>query len=334
MILLLALGCRPPAEPTTPSTTPTGTPTPGDDDDDSSTTPTADTGTPTPTGETGTPADPCDLISPQPLSGTEHGWISGSEELVFDALGNMYNLADAEQALMRTPYGGPPVPVVPYPGFDLAGIRFLLDGDLAIADEFAGAVMRQSLSGSRTVLQGGLVSPNSLAVGPDGRLYIATYGAILRMDPSGSGPPESLYVRANTDFDGLTFSPTYDRLYFNHDDGGIVGRLVLDPVTFELLAIENHADLGGGWGAELDGMATDACGNVYVARTDGTIERIRPDGSHGVYYSLPGNAWTTALSFGSGVGGWERDHLYVMDRGGSLFDLEVGVDGRPEPHLP
>jgi hypothetical protein len=41
------------------------------------------------------------------------------------------------------------------------------------------------------------------------------------------------------------------------------------------------------------------------------------------------------MHFGYGVGGFERDVLYVMnyDRGG-LFALETTVAGKPEPYMP
>lgn len=88
-------------------------------------------------------------------------------------------------------------------------------------------------------------------------------------------------------------------------------------------------------GSQLDGAATDACGNVYVLRTDGRISRIRANGEiEPNYLRLPESPYTSSLHFGSGIGGWEKDHLYVMERTGILYDIPVGIPGAWEPHLP
>jgi hypothetical protein len=41
-----------------------------------------------------------------------------------------------------------------------------------------------------------------------------------------------------------------------------------------------------------------------------------------------------ALNFGSGVGDWQADKLYVMDFLGKMYEVDVGVPGKWEPHLP
>jgi hypothetical protein len=83
-------------------------------------------------------------------------------------------------------------------------------------------------------------------------------------------------------------------------------------------------------------MTGDRCGNVYIVETDGQIRRMRPDGTVEPYLKLtsPDGVYCTAVSFGSGIGGWERDHLYIMNRSGGMFVLDAGIEGRPEPHLP
>jgi sugar lactone lactonase YvrE len=302
-----------PTQPTVPE------PTPGDP----TTTTTPTTTTPT----TPVEPDPCLDLPVEPLSRERVEGTSPSEEFAFDANGNMLNVPDGEEAVFRTPFGGPSEIVGPFDAIEVAGVRVLLDDGLAVANEWNGTVERVDLqTGARTTLASGLPSPNSLAVSPDGMLYVASLGEVARVDL------DTLEVVRIVnlpwlDLDGLTFSPDYETLYFNYDEGGSVGALDLTsdepPVLF--------ASLDTDYWSELDGMATDACGNVYVARVDGTIFRIDPEGNALEYAEV--DAWTTALSFGSGVGGWERDHLYVMDRSEGLIELDVGIEGRPEPHL-
>ena len=43
-------------------------------------------------------------------------------------------------------------------------------------------------------------------------------------------------------------------------------------------------------------------------------------------------AFTPSLSFGSGVGDWDRSTLYVIDWNGKLYEVPVGVPGRSLPH--
>ena len=68
--------------------------------------------------------------------------------------------------------------------------------------------------------------------------------------------------------------------------------------------------------------------------TDGRIRRVRPNGNHREFVSLtsPIGLFTTGLHFGSGLGDWKTDHLYVMNRNGEVIELYVGLNGKPDPH--
>jgi len=301
--------------------------------------PTGDTSGPGGTGHTGlgstgstgdTAPDPCALLSQHPLSVTPMSGYPSSEEFAFDALGNMVNVDDGADAMFRTPYGGPPALVAPYQAIEVAGSRFLPDGDLALCDEWEGALVRLAPDGSRSVIAGGLISPNSVAVKSTGDVYVAGYGEVVRVHPDGT--QERVYERANTDFDGAALAPDELALWFNHDDGGVVGRLELDA-SGDVVSSHAVAEIPG----SLDGASVDVCGNYYVVTIGGVLWRVSPDGRTQRFVDLGnhGALYTTAARFGSGVGGWERDHLYVMDRGGDrLYDVALDVEGAPMPHWP
>ena len=311
-----------PPEPTSPEPTPTD-PTPVD-------TAGSDTGH---TADTG--PDPCVGLPTAPLSWKRLSGVPSTEEFHFDATGLLWSASSDDQAVYETPYGGQPTLLVPFSSFETAGARVTPDGlALAVCDEWDGAVVRVDLAtGATSLLVGGLDAPNSIGFDDRGFLYVAAYGQILRASLSG-GPLEVLLSVPFADFDGITFSPDYDTLYFNHDEGGEIGKIEMDA-DGNVLSVGIVAQIGLGWGGELDGMATDACGNLFVVLTGGDIVRVEPSGASALFWSasLP-SAWTTSLNFGSGVGGWMRDRLYVMDRANGMLELEVGVEGRPEPHLP
>jgi len=290
----------------------------GDDDDDD------DDDGPT------VPADNCPL-PPGQLPWDYLPWVPPSEEFAFDDQGNLINVDDGTDTIWRTPFGGPAEIIGPYQAVEVAGTRFMIDGDLVVCDEWDGSLVRVGLNGSVDVLLGGLNSPNSVAIDDAGFVYVTSYDEVRRVNPA-NGDMTLLKAVTDSDLDGLTFSPDFKSLYFNHDDGGTIGVIELgadgeadDVYTINTIEGQN----------ELDGMATDECGNVYVLRTDGNIWRLNTDHTLQHFIDLGArNPYATSLNFGSGIGGWERDHLYVMDRNGGMFDIALGINGKWEPHLP
>lgn len=82
-------------------------------------------------------------------------------------------------------------------------------------------------------------------------------------------------------------------------------------------------------------MTADACGNLYTVEMRGLVWRIPPDFSATeIVFEVPGFSGIPALNFGSGIGGWDADTLYVMDFLGKLYAAPLGVPGKWEPYLP
>jgi glucose/arabinose dehydrogenase len=85
----------------------------------------------------------------------------------------------------------------------IRGIAQLPDGDLVVADtgslsEATGAVLRlrRGATGAyeRRLLVNGLDRPASVAVGPDRMVYVATAGAVVRLDPDAEAPVVELVI--------------------------------------------------------------------------------------------------------------------------------------------
>jgi sugar lactone lactonase YvrE len=109
---------------------------------------------------------------------------------------------------------------------------------------------------------------------------------------------------------------------------------------------ENYAHYGWGiacgpwygWGEKggLDGMAVDACENVYVSEyISGEIYRFSPEGDPPELVYSTGDSWIPNMHWGNGIGGWEEDTLYVLSRdNGDVHALAVDVMGVEEAYQP
>jgi len=266
--------------------------------------------------------------APAPTSWDTRPLAHPGEEFAFDAEGNFVTVSDSDGGAWSMSPDGSWTLIAPYESSEIAGVDFQADGTLVIADEGNGSLVRLGSNGAVSLLVGSIASPNSVAVHPSGQIYTTAFDAILRVDPL-SGQSNSLVRLPGQDLDGLAFSPDGSSLYFNADSQG--GLHALDLATGVDRDVDELRIIGNN---ELDGMTTDSCGNLYVLRTDGRISLVSAEGvTTGRIIKLPAS-YASALHFGSGLGGWERDHLYVMDRFGTLFDINIGIEGTQEPHLP
>lgn len=291
----------------------------------------------TPTGTTSTtqwstaPWDQyvdCSAALPLPLTSTTYTWVPPHEDFHFSADGRWVGSTGGH--LQATAWGGGSEILAPGVG-DARGTRYLPDGTVVLAHLDNGTLIRADpATGSSWVVRAGLTFPNGIAIGVDGMVYLATTGEILRIDPD-DGATEVVAAIANRSFDGLSFSPDFTRLYFNEE----IGRIHF--VDFDENGVPGNpvqaVDLPIGFASLLDGMTVDACGNLYATEMAGKVWRITPTGDIDIAIDLP-PGFIPALNFGPGEGGFERDHLYVQDFIGRMFDVPVGIPGKWEPHLP
>ena len=260
--------------------------------------------------------------------------IPASEDFGFDNAGSLIGVSLDNGALVRTAYPAGSTPEIIVPGVSqqnfARGTRQLPGGDIVVAVPDRNIVERYAANGSVTPLAQ-VNDPNGIVIGDDGMIYItAGSGTVDRIDPD-TGDKLNLH-NADTSFDGITLSPNGTSLYFNQEEG-TVRELIIDengavgtPQTLTSVAIEFL----------LDGMTTDACGNIYIVEMAGVIWRYSTAGVLEQWVTasqLPQADLIPAVNFGSGIGGWKNTSLYIMSFGGGVFEIDVGVVGRPTANL-
>lgn len=296
------------------------------------------------------PAYDCSDIPELPVEVMMVRTVIGAEDFEFDAHGNAVVPQRGPNALFLYPREGEPVLLNPDINLgSTAGCAILPDGDIVVADEAQPLIARiDPDTGQVTPISygGGLAGCNGLTVGSDGMMYGASYtSGVLRIDPD-TAEAEVLYSRPRTyeGIDGITFSPDEAFLYFNEGEIYQQGDGSLFRGTFGGGLLDEVEDLGpplSGSQGTIDGMTTDVCGNVYIAAQNvnsplcagSSTIRVTPDNEVEIVACFGNLVNTPSLSFGSGIGGWERDALYVIDWGGQIYELPVGVPGMPLPHL-
>jgi sugar lactone lactonase YvrE len=300
---------------------------------------------------TGEPMFDCSNLPELPVEASVVRAVPGGEDLEFDANGNLVLAVRGQNALFLIPREGDQVLLNPDINLtSTAGTAVLPDGDIVVADEFSPLIARvDPETGQMTPITygPGIGGCNGLIVGSDGMLYCATYwdgpptSGVARIDPD-TGDAEFLYQAPG--IDGITFAADESYIYFNEGEfyGAGTGHLFRAPFDGDVLG--DVEDLGPPLAATqgtVDGMVSDVCGNVYIA-TQGlnspecagsSAVRVTPDDEVAIVACLGNGAFTPGVAFGSGVGGWEADSLYVIDWVGAVWEIPVGVPGARLPHL-
>jgi sugar lactone lactonase YvrE len=291
-------------------------------------------------GTTAPPTD-CDNLPPLPILEVKVlAHVPAVEDFTFDSIGNLVAVSTSNE-LFRCPYSGTPQVVLPNvspsmgSGIVVRGTRFL-DADSLVYADIDNSLVRLNLADlSKDILLNGLVGPNGVVVGMDGLVYITESGGRVRQVDASAKTTRTL-LQQDMSLDGITFNADYSRLYFNSESGS-VSYIPFNPdgTTGERVPVAEHVAL------LLDGMTADECGNVYTVQMAGVIFRIAPDGQrqevvdlNDLVGSYEDRGLVNAVNFGSGLGGWKADALYISSMAGSAYEVVVGVKGAAQPHLP
>ena len=195
------------------------------------------------------------------------------------------------------------------------GIRFGADGGMYIADYSGHHVLRIAPGAREATVFAHMPQanqPNDIALAPDGTLYASdpkwadSTGQLWRIDRSGT--PHLLEAGMGTT-NGVEVSPDGKRLYVNESvqrnvwvydirtDGGLANKRLL-------IAFDDHG---------MDGMRTDAEGNLYIARYGaGVVTVVAPDGTLVREVKLTGQK-PTNVAFGGPDG--RTVFVTLQDRG-------------------
>ncbi|MBZ5707693.1 gluconolactonase [Nannocystis pusilla] len=312
------------ADPTAPPTT-TATST-GEEDTASSTTEPATSST-TDEQTTGPGLD-CVTIMPGPFAPELVGeGYDGSEDLGFDGAGGLALKRDDAVVIVSADLqetqladGLPQV----------YGTRFTTSGDLLVALPQSGDLLAIAGDGTLNDLVGGLDSPNGLYVDTTGRVWLTEFGGsrVVRFD---GWSPVTVYEgpMAST-ANGIVLDEARGLLFFTNYGAGRVlklevedlGEAISEPV--EVLAVP---------GAVLDGLALDACGNVYaVDQGNARLFRGILDGDAGLVGQpellAEFDSGVANAQFGQGPG-WDPESIYLSGNPGDLWRVAVGIHGAP-----
>ncbi len=279
--------------------------------------------------------------------------IVSAEDFALAPDGGLFSIDEDGNFIRNPPGGGSPEVISPGVTTESAGITWMPDGKVVVADVSRGALLLvdPETGGSSPILSG-LSYPNGVEVHRDGWIVVAEQdaGQVRRVDPYTG----DFVVLATGLFapNGVTFSPDWETAYVGSFGGGTVHAIPLDEDGAAGPA-EEYASTGEGWDGDddwddwdqddwgedfgaggLDGIAVDLCGYVYVtvyeAGGEGNILRVTEQGAEfEVVANLPAG-WVPNMEFGHGNGGYDARTLYVNTRDqDSIFALSIGALGRP-----
>lgn len=254
--------------------------------------------------------------------------ITASEDLAFDTEGNLIGANDS--TIFKSTYSGERSFFVSL-NFR-AGMRYSAGGDLMVNDDNNGRLVRIDSVGNKIPVLSGLSYPNGITAGLDGYMYLTEHNArrVRRVHPT-TGEFTIIDDGTIDSPNGITFNEDYTALYIGGFNGiGTIYKLPIDAEGNPGTIVPFVTDVGTGW---LDGLAVDACGNLYVCDYGASIVyRISPDGGTVTPIIDASGAMTYMpnLQWGSGLGGWDRGKLYIPEGWThGVFEVDIGVPSKP-----
>ena len=276
--------------------------------------------------DTDVPVFDCAAIPDPPLEINELDAPRGYHDVVFDTEGNLIgqdwkNLVAASDASSSSIW----VPNVSI----LQGMDVLPDGDV-VAGSYNGIVRVDHAAGES------LLSPvkytYGVVLGPDGMIYSGSGNQIVKVDPDTGDWEPFAELPHGIQAHMYDFSPDYARMYV-----GVLSEVAklfaidlddsLEPIDEPYVFAD---DVGLGYH---DGLGVDVCGNIYVndywtrsfyrVSPLGEVELLKSWGKHGMGYAH-GQEW------GSGIGPWRTDAIYVPQPydSNTVAEIVVGIPSR------
>lgn len=282
-----------------------------------------DTDAPQPTDER------CDNLPETPLSIQEITGAVGYKGLAFDTEGHIVG-SDGND-LLRVTYDGSVSPLAINVG-EVEQLIYMSNGDLLASSSWDNGLQRITPAGTYETLMQDL-SAYGITLGPDEEVYAADWRRVLRIDPDTGESSRFLQTANGWDARITTFDATYSRMYIGTvDNRGRIFFVDLDenmePLDYPRVFVEG---VGSGWH---DGLGMDACGNLYAIDYESAgLYRITPEGDVSLYldWSDDRSTYGHDLTWGSGIGGWRSDAIYVpLSEGGlKVMEIVIGIEEMP-----
>lgn len=264
----------------------------------------------------------CTAPLPTPTSETPLPGLRGYHGLALDNAGTLFGV-DTNWTLGHGPHDGAWQPYVI--NMFVEQMEFGASGDLFLGS--SEGLIGISPEAQPYTLNNDVGGVYGVRVGPDGQIYAVDPGGIRRIDPV-SGAAEEVVSVPNFSAHSFDFSPGLDKLYIGTIGEGIL-QVTLGADLVANSELTQFASLGDfSW---VDGVATDACGNVYAVNYDTKqLLRITPAGELIVYHQFSESEYPHGLIFGNGVGGFRKDALYLPQpyNGNTVIEVIVGIPSR------
>lgn len=252
-----------------------------------------------------------------------------SEDIAFDNQGNL--VGSNNTALFKTKAGAKAKLWIPGVN-QRAGMRYLPDGKLAVCDDKLGRILVFDEDGSQKVLVQGLAYPNGITTDLKGFIYVTEHDGsrVLRIHPYTGA--YTVLTNQIKNPNGIIFNPDFTHLYIGSFGSGYIYKLALSPTGVPGKLVKWASPIGPG--GLLDGIAVDACGNVYVCEYGATdIWRIPASGGAAVKI-IDGDTKETYLpnlQWGGGKG-WDPMSIYIPDGWKiGVWRVQLGVPSAPRP---
>jgi hypothetical protein len=244
--------------------------------------------------------------------------------IVFDGLGNIFG--NSSGVLYQADHSGGSSIAATGLG-TLQQLDLLPGGDIIAASDSDGGLVRIAPNGSVSFVAA-INNVYGLRVGPDGMVYTANENRINRVDPD-TGDVSS-FIPHFQGFNPKVFDWTIDFSQMIIGTNYTNGKLWIvdldanfDPVADPEIFVSS---VGDSWH---DAVAVDICGNIYVSEFwSGGLYKVSPDGQNVTRLVATGQGSTQyghGIAWGSGVGGWPTDKIYLPQPYNSDEVIEMGL---------
>ena len=270
----------------------------------------------------------CIDLPDAPLSVTELDGPHGYHDVAFDNEGYLIGLDDEGTALLRVNKENEAQVFAPGVGH-VEGMDWLPDGSLAAATD--EGIVRIYPNGAKITLAADIFA-YGLTVGPDGLIYAGTNDKVYRVDPE-TGDRKIFIDPADeglaVSLRGVDFDPDHTLLYITTLGNSQIWVVPLDEQLNPVGSLRLFATIPGS--GFQDGIGVDICGNLYVPVFEhSALYRITPDGTVKKYLQLNSDKYGHGLEWGSGIGGFDINSLYLPQPydENTVLEINIGVPSR------